>query len=79
MTLTITPPKGGDRFQDILSKEALAFVEELHGRFGARRTELPVDSPMFVHNLTMWAALVGSGAGMFVLCREITGQTVPKI
>ena len=40
MTLKITPPDGGDRFDQILSKEALAFVEELHGRFGARRTEL---------------------------------------
>jgi hypothetical protein len=30
--------------------------------------------PMLVHNLTVWAALVGSGAGMFVLCREITGS-----
>ena len=40
MTLKITPPRGGDRFDQILSKEALAFVEELHGRFGARRNEL---------------------------------------
>jgi hypothetical protein len=30
--------------------------------------------PMLVHNLTLWAALVGSGAGMFVLCRELTGS-----
>ena len=40
MTLEITPPKGGDRFDRILSKEATAFVEELHGNFGARRKEL---------------------------------------
>ena len=30
--------------------------------------------PMLVHNLTLWAALIGSGAGMFVLCRELTGS-----
>src|SRR5688572_19645350 len=30
--------------------------------------------PMLVHNLTLWAALIGSGAGMFVLCRELTGN-----
>ncbi len=39
MKLTVTPPDG-DRFEKILTKEALAFVEELHGRFGPRRTEL---------------------------------------
>jgi len=30
--------------------------------------------PVLVHNLTLWAALVGSGAGMFVLIRHLTGN-----
>lgn len=30
--------------------------------------------PVLVHNLTLWAALVGSGVGMFVLARELTGS-----
>ena len=30
--------------------------------------------PVLVHNLTLWAALVGSGTGMFVLVRELTGS-----
>ena len=35
-----TAPPPADRTEDILSDEALAFVAELHGRFGQRRSEL---------------------------------------
>lgn len=39
MTLNLAPPPT-DRLATILSPEAVAFIEELHGRFGARRKEL---------------------------------------
>jgi malate synthase len=35
-----TAPPPADRTEDILSDDALAFLGELHGRFGARRSEL---------------------------------------
>jgi malate synthase len=40
MSLQTAPAPGDERVADILSADALAFVEELHGRFGARRREL---------------------------------------
>ena len=39
MKLDVAPARE-DRLQEILSPEALDFVAELHGRFGARRREL---------------------------------------
>ena len=39
MTLDIAPTTD-DRLAEILSDDALAFVGELHGRFGARRHQL---------------------------------------
>jgi malate synthase len=39
VSLDIAPAKG-DRLDEILSDDALDFVGELHGRFGARRNEL---------------------------------------
>jgi malate synthase len=39
MSLDVAPPPG-DHLADVLSPDALAFVEELHTRFGARRDEL---------------------------------------
>jgi malate synthase len=39
MRLDVAPTRE-DRLQEILCSEALDFVAELHGRFGARRTEL---------------------------------------
>ena len=39
MNLKVAPP-AGDRHAQILAREPLEFVEELHGRFGARRNEL---------------------------------------
>jgi malate synthase len=35
-----TAPPPAERTEEILSDEALAFLAELHGRFGARRLEL---------------------------------------
>ena len=35
--------------------------------------------PVLVHNLTMWAALLGSGTGIFVLTRELTGSRAAGI
>jgi malate synthase len=35
-----TAPPPADRTEEILSTDALAFVEELHGRFGQRRSDL---------------------------------------
>jgi malate synthase len=39
VTLTVAPP-AEDRLARILTDDALAFIGELHGRFGARRNEL---------------------------------------
>lgn len=39
MSITAAPP-AEDRLVEILSPQALAFVAELHGRFGARRNDL---------------------------------------
>jgi malate synthase len=39
MSVQAAPPPA-ERTEDILSAEALAFLEELHGRFGRRRSEL---------------------------------------
>jgi malate synthase len=38
--LDVAPPPPGDGLEEILSPEAIAFVAELHGRFGATRDEL---------------------------------------
>ena len=40
MTLEITDPQPVDRAEEILSPDALAFVEALHQRFAGRRDEL---------------------------------------
>ena len=39
MTLRVAPPPA-DHLEAVLSTEAVAFLEELHGRFGGRREEL---------------------------------------
>ncbi len=39
MRLDVAPPRE-EPLQEIVSREALDFVAELHARFGARRTEL---------------------------------------
>ncbi|MFF0946048.1 malate synthase A, partial [Kocuria sp. CPCC 205300] len=40
MTIEFTTPAGLDRAGEILTDEALAFVEALHQNFAARREEL---------------------------------------
>ena len=40
MTLELTDPQPVDRAEEILTPEALAFVEDLHQRFAGRRNEL---------------------------------------
>ncbi len=40
MTLELTDPHPVDRADEILTPEALAFVEKLHARFAGRRDEL---------------------------------------
>jgi malate synthase len=39
VNLNVAPPPS-EGTENILSDEALAFIAELHGRFGARRSEL---------------------------------------
>jgi malate synthase len=40
MTLELTHPRPVDRAEEILSPDALAFVEALHQRFAGRRNDL---------------------------------------
>jgi len=40
MSRIAVAPTREDRLQEIVADDALAFLDELHGRFGARRTEL---------------------------------------
>ena len=40
MSIELTDPRPTDRAEEILTDDALAFVEELHQRFAARRDEL---------------------------------------
>ena len=40
MAITVTDPRPIDRAEEILTPEALAFIEELHTRFAGTRNDL---------------------------------------